>query len=115
MDFYFADGRCVPPDNPESNYFLAEETLFRPAGISLEQVRRMEGEREDRARELEAAGATMFQIHQELQIPVLNQGNYGYCWGHSTVGCIHTARAKAGRFSSTARGRRPTCARTASS
>ena len=57
VDFYFADERCVPPDHLDSNYFLAEVNLFRPAGISLSQVRRMEGEREDRdaaARDYEA-------------------------------------------------------------
>jgi 6-phosphogluconolactonase len=57
VDFYFADERCVPPDHLESNYFLAEENLFRPAGVKLDQVRRMQGEREDRdaaARDYEA-------------------------------------------------------------
>ncbi len=48
VDFYFADERCVPPDHPDSNYLLAEETLLRPLGVKPGQVRRMEGEREDR-------------------------------------------------------------------
>jgi 6-phosphogluconolactonase len=48
VDFYFADERCVPPDHPESNYLLAEQALLQPLGVRPEQVRRMEGEREDR-------------------------------------------------------------------
>lgn len=75
VDFYFADERCVPPDNPESNYFLAEETLFRPGGISLQQVRRMEGEREDRdaaARDYEAL------LPPVLDVVLLGMGEDGH-------------------------------------
>jgi 6-phosphogluconolactonase len=44
VEVWFADERCVPPDNPESNYRLASETLLTPAGIGSERVHRMEGE-----------------------------------------------------------------------
>jgi 6-phosphogluconolactonase len=44
IEIWFADERCVGKDDPESNYKLAFETLLGPAGISLEQVHRMEGE-----------------------------------------------------------------------
>ena len=30
-------------------------------------------------------------------IPALDQGQYGYCWAHSTVGCIHMLRAMDGQ------------------
>ena len=41
---WFADERCVPPEDEESNYRLAAETLLRPAGINPALVHRMEGE-----------------------------------------------------------------------
>ena len=47
IDFYFGDERGVPPDHPESNYRLANDSLFRPNGISSGQVHRMRGEMED--------------------------------------------------------------------
>jgi 6-phosphogluconolactonase len=48
ITFFFGDERCVPPDDPASNYGLAMRTLFRrgvPAGCS---VVRMEAEEADR-------------------------------------------------------------------
>ena len=44
IDVWFADERCVPPDDKESNYRLARETLLDPAGIAAAAVHRMEGE-----------------------------------------------------------------------
>jgi 6-phosphogluconolactonase len=44
IEIWFADERCVGEDDPESNYRMARETLFDPAGIPVERVHRMEGE-----------------------------------------------------------------------
>src|SRR2546423_14216167 len=44
VELWFADERCVPPDDEESNYRLVAETLLRPAAIAAEQVHRMQGE-----------------------------------------------------------------------
>jgi 6-phosphogluconolactonase len=44
VEIWFADERCVPPEDEESNYRLAAETLLRPAGIDPARVHRMEGE-----------------------------------------------------------------------
>jgi len=46
VEFYFSDERCVPPDHPESNFKLANETLFEPLSIKAGQVFRIEGEAE---------------------------------------------------------------------
>ncbi len=40
----FGDERCVPPDDAESNYRVARETLIEPSGIADGNVFRMRGE-----------------------------------------------------------------------
>jgi 6-phosphogluconolactonase len=42
--FTFGDERCVPPDNPQSNFRMARENLFVPAGVPEKSILRMRGE-----------------------------------------------------------------------
>ena len=42
--FFWADERCVPPDDPESNFKMANELLFAPLKISENQIHRIRGE-----------------------------------------------------------------------
>jgi 6-phosphogluconolactonase len=44
IEIWFADERCVAPDDAESNYRLVRETLLEPAAVEAESVHRMEGE-----------------------------------------------------------------------
>jgi 6-phosphogluconolactonase len=44
LHLFWADERCVPPANPESNYRLAEAHLIAPTGIPRENVHRVRGE-----------------------------------------------------------------------
>jgi 6-phosphogluconolactonase len=44
VHFFWADERCVPPDNPDSNFKLAEESLFKPLGIARDHIHRLKGE-----------------------------------------------------------------------
>ncbi|HEY2536482.1 MAG TPA: 6-phosphogluconolactonase [Solirubrobacteraceae bacterium] len=44
IEVWFADERCVGPQDEQSNYRLAQETLLATAQIPTEQVHRMEGE-----------------------------------------------------------------------
>lgn len=44
VHFFWADERCVPPDDPESNFKLADDLLFAPLGISESHVHRLRGE-----------------------------------------------------------------------
>jgi 6-phosphogluconolactonase len=44
VEVWFADERCVGPEDAQSNYRLASETLLEPAGIPSARVHRMEGE-----------------------------------------------------------------------
>jgi 6-phosphogluconolactonase len=45
--FFFSDERCVPPNDPRSNYALANKSLFTPLKITPSQVYRMAGESHD--------------------------------------------------------------------
>src|SRR5213082_1109026 len=44
VHFTFGDERCVPPDDPQSNFRMARETLFGPAAIPEKSIMRMRGE-----------------------------------------------------------------------
>ncbi len=44
VQFFWADERCVPPDDHESNFRLAQEALFKPHGIPESQIHRIRGE-----------------------------------------------------------------------
>jgi len=44
FQFTFGDERCVPPDNTESNFRMANEALFRPASVPESSILRMPGE-----------------------------------------------------------------------
>ena len=61
VHFFWADERCVPPDNPESNFHLAEELMFRPLKIGNAQIHRIHGEDSPEAA-AKAASAEISQI-----------------------------------------------------
>jgi 6-phosphogluconolactonase len=44
FDFVFGDERCVPPNDPESNFGMTRESLFLPLGIDAGRIHRMKGE-----------------------------------------------------------------------
>jgi 6-phosphogluconolactonase len=44
VEVWFADERCVPPQDEESNYRLVAQTLLAGAGVPPERVHRMRGE-----------------------------------------------------------------------
>jgi 6-phosphogluconolactonase len=46
-DVFFGDERGVGPDDPQSNFRMARETLLQPAAVPPENVRRMRGEDPD--------------------------------------------------------------------
>src|ERR1700752_173094 len=48
MIITFGDERCVPPDDEQSNYRMARENLFVPAGVPEQSVLRMRGETDPR-------------------------------------------------------------------
>ena len=52
---FFGDERCVPPDDPDSNYRMARETLLSRVPVPAENVHRIEGRGDA------AAGASLYE------------------------------------------------------
>lgn len=48
VEIFWSDERCVPPDDPESNYALAHEQLLSKIPIPATQVHRMPADQADR-------------------------------------------------------------------
>lgn len=44
VHFFWGDERCVPPDDPESNFRAAKELLFEPLAIASTRIHRIKGE-----------------------------------------------------------------------
>src|SRR6266496_2878384 len=44
VHFFWADERCVPPSDPQSNFGLARTTLLDPMGIQPDKIHRLRGE-----------------------------------------------------------------------
>ena len=55
LHFFWADERCVPPTDPESNFALAQTYLFEPLAISPTQIHRIPGEHPPEAAAAQAA------------------------------------------------------------
>jgi 6-phosphogluconolactonase len=74
VHLWFGDERCVPPDDPESNYRMVRESLLEPAGIPADQVHRMKGEidAEEAVREYAAA------LPERLDLAFLGLGEDGH-------------------------------------
>jgi len=44
VHFFWSDERCVPPEDPESNFHLANEALLKPLAIGDSHIHRIRGE-----------------------------------------------------------------------
>ena len=83
--FFFSDERGVPPDDPRSNYALANKTLFTPLNIAPAQVYRMTGESRDPQvaahdyeQQLRQATNTPPSSHPTLDLVLLGLGEDGH-------------------------------------
>jgi 6-phosphogluconolactonase len=61
VEFFWADERCVPPGDPDSNYLLAKENLLEPLAIAPDKIHRLKGELPPHAAVAEA-NATILRI-----------------------------------------------------
>ena len=49
LDLWWVDERCVPPDDPDSNYRMTREAMLNHVPLKPEQIHRIEGELEPEA------------------------------------------------------------------
>lgn len=74
VDFFWADERCVPPTDPESNFYIANLHLFQPLKIGEQRIHRLKGEL--------APAVAVEQAAEELKGPldvvILGMGEDGH-------------------------------------
>lgn len=61
VHFFWADERCVPPDDKESSFGAANDAFFRPLGIAADKIHRVLGE-ESPERAAEHANAEIKRV-----------------------------------------------------
>jgi 6-phosphogluconolactonase len=65
VHFFWADERCLPPTDAESNFRLAQEALFTPANVPAANIHRLRGELDP----VTAANAATAELRQIARCP----------------------------------------------
>ena len=84
VHFFWADERCVPPQDPESNFALADTGLFRPLQIPAANIHRIRGEAppaqaaREAAEELRRVAPPDQSGHPVLDLILLGMGEDGH-------------------------------------
>ena len=85
IHFFFGDERHAPPDSPESNFRMANETLFSKGLVKPEQITRIKGEYADTekaALEYEQALRAYFKLrdgeYPRFDLVLLGMGDEGH-------------------------------------
>ena len=83
IQFYWVDERCVPPENEESNYGVANDILFNQIEIEESQIERIKGENDSGEEALRYSGILSSQLPLENGIPsfdliLLGMGDDGH-------------------------------------
>ena len=77
VHFFWADERCVPPSDAESNFKLADELMFQPLGIAPEKIHRICGELAPAAA-AELAAKDFLAVTAQLDLVLLGMGEDGH-------------------------------------
>lgn len=72
VHIFWGDERCVPPDNPDSNYYMAQEVLLSKIPIPALQVHRMPADQPGRDAASQSYTAEMQRVFGTQGIPVFD-------------------------------------------
>jgi len=72
VHLYWGDERCVPRDDPESNYGNALKELFKPLGLDMAQIHRIRGEEKPPGEALRYGDLLLKQLPVENGFPVFD-------------------------------------------
>jgi 6-phosphogluconolactonase len=79
VHLFFGDERCVPPDDPRSNYHMVKAALIDHVAIPVENVHRMRGEdNPDAAADAYAKEMKGVLGHDPLDLVLLGLGDNGH-------------------------------------
>lgn len=83
LQFYWGDERCVPPDDPQSNFRMTREHLFDPLPIPDSHIHRIRGEADPESEARRYAELLKKQLPSENGLPrfdlvLLGMGDDGH-------------------------------------
>ncbi|HLI69192.1 MAG TPA: 6-phosphogluconolactonase [Ktedonobacteraceae bacterium] len=72
VHLFWSDERCVAPDDPQSNYSLAQQTLLSKLNLRPEQIHRMPADRPDREQAATDYAAEIRSVLNRGDVPVFD-------------------------------------------
>ena len=78
VHFFWADERCVPPGDADSNYALFRTRVMEPLSLAESQIHRIRGELEPAAAAMEASAEFARIVQPSLDLVILGMGEDGH-------------------------------------
>nr|BBH94998.1 6-phosphogluconolactonase [Thermogemmatispora argillosa] len=72
VEIFWSDERCVPPNDPESNYHMAHEVMLSKLSIPATNIHRMPAEQADRQAAADRYSAELRRVFSTTGIPVFD-------------------------------------------